>query len=161
MRSCQSLIYSRISQHFIEPEGHYHVHKSPPLDPIISKINPFHTTPSSLRSILILSTHLHLGLPSDLFFPAGLPINILLHSSSPHLCYMPCPSPPPWLDHSNYTWWRLQVMQFAPTYSHLIPLQSKYSPQHTILKYLSLCCISKLKWTSICYCSVYITTRDF
>jgi hypothetical protein len=22
----------------------------------------------------------------------------------PHLCYIPCPSHPPWLDHSNYTW---------------------------------------------------------
>jgi hypothetical protein len=32
--------------------------------------------PISLRSILILSTHLHLGLPSGLF-PSGLPTNIL------------------------------------------------------------------------------------
>jgi hypothetical protein len=23
-----------------------------------------------------------------------------MHSSSPHSCYMPCPSHPPWLDHS-------------------------------------------------------------
>jgi hypothetical protein len=23
---------------------------------------------------------------------------------------MPCPSHPPWLDHSNYTWRRVQVM---------------------------------------------------
>jgi hypothetical protein len=27
----------------------------------------------------------------------------------PHLCYMPCPSHPPWLDNSNYTWRRVQV----------------------------------------------------
>jgi hypothetical protein len=25
---------------------------------------------------------------------------------------MPCPSHPPWLDHSNYTWRRVQVMKF-------------------------------------------------
>jgi hypothetical protein len=25
------------------------------------------------------------------------------------LCYMPCPSHPPWLDHFNYTWRRVQV----------------------------------------------------
>jgi hypothetical protein len=28
----------------------------------------------------------------------------------PHSCYMPCPSHPPWLVHSNYTWRRVQVM---------------------------------------------------
>jgi hypothetical protein len=26
-----------------------------------------------------------------------------MHSCSPHSYYMPCPSHPPWLDHSNYT----------------------------------------------------------
>jgi hypothetical protein len=27
------------------------------------------------------------------------------------LCYMPCPPHGPWLDHSNYTWRRIQVMK--------------------------------------------------
>jgi hypothetical protein len=67
--------------------------------------------PTSLRSILILSTHLHLGLPSGLF-PSGFPTNILYaFLRSPHSCYMPCPSHPPWLDHSNYAWRRVQVMK--------------------------------------------------
>jgi hypothetical protein len=30
----------------------------------------------------------------------------------PHWCYMPCPSHPLWLDHSNYTWRRIQVMKY-------------------------------------------------
>jgi hypothetical protein len=58
----------------------------------------------------------------------------------PHWCYMACPSYLLSLDHSNYTWWRLQVMkflimQFYPTSSHLISLRSKYSPQHPVLRH--------------------------
>jgi hypothetical protein len=29
----------------------------------------------------------------------------------PHSCYIPCRSHPPWLDHSNYTWRKIQVMK--------------------------------------------------
>jgi hypothetical protein len=49
-----------------------------------------------------------LGLPNGLF-PSGFPTN--MHSSSPHSCYMSCPSYPSWLDHSNYTWRRVRVMK--------------------------------------------------
>jgi hypothetical protein len=39
--------------------------------------------------------------------------------------------PPPWLDHSNYTWRRVQVMkllimQFSPTSRHFIPVLPEY-----------------------------------
>jgi hypothetical protein len=95
------------------PKVHYHIHKSPPLVPILSQIYPVHTTPPWLRSILILSTYLRLGLRSGLF-PSGFPPI----SYIPHSCYMPCPSHPPWLDHSNYTWRRVQVMKLeAPPYA--------------------------------------------
>jgi hypothetical protein len=55
------------------PKDDYRVQKGPPLVPALGNINPGHTPhPSSLRSILILSSHEHPGLPSGLF-PSGLP----------------------------------------------------------------------------------------
>jgi hypothetical protein len=67
---------SRISQHFIE------LQHSLPWSQELSAgpyTEPDQSSPSNhipLRSILILSTHPHLGLPSGLF-PSGFPINIL------------------------------------------------------------------------------------
>jgi hypothetical protein len=62
------------------PKVQYRLHKSPTLVPILSHINPIHTSPFYLRSILILSTHLCLGLRSVLF-PSGFPTNTL------HACH--------------------------------------------------------------------------
>jgi hypothetical protein len=45
----------------MEPEGSLPVRKNPPLVRILTHINPLHTTPSYLRFILMLSTHLRLG----------------------------------------------------------------------------------------------------
>jgi hypothetical protein len=63
----------------------------------------------SLRSTLILSTRLRLCLPRVSFLLAFPPISYM-HSSSPTSCYIPCPSHNTWLDHSNYTWRRVQVI---------------------------------------------------
>jgi hypothetical protein len=52
------------------PKVHYRTHKCPPPDPILSQLHPVPTSPTSWRSVLILSSHLHLGLPNGLF-PLG------------------------------------------------------------------------------------------
>jgi hypothetical protein len=65
--------------------------------------------------VTILSTHLRLGLPTGLF-PSGFPTKYLTRVPLlPHLCYMPCLSHRPWLDHSNYTWRRVHVMKVLIT----------------------------------------------
>jgi hypothetical protein len=60
------------------PKVHHRTHKRPPIVSILGQPNPvyIHPDPTSRRSILILSTHLHLGLPSGLF-PSGFPTKTL------------------------------------------------------------------------------------
>jgi hypothetical protein len=59
------------------PKVHYRIHKCPPPVPILSQPNPVHTHhPTSRRSVLILSSHLRLGLSSGLF-PSGCPTKTL------------------------------------------------------------------------------------
>ena len=61
----------------MEPEGSYRIYRCPPPVPIPSQLDqsmPLH--PTSWRSTLILSCHLHLGLPSDLF-SSGFPTKTL------------------------------------------------------------------------------------
>ena len=56
------------------PNVHYRTHKRPPPIPILGQPNPVHEpTSPSWRSILILSTHLRLRLPSGLFPPFSPP----------------------------------------------------------------------------------------
>jgi hypothetical protein len=113
------------------PKAQYRVDKA--LHRSLSWAISIQSTPSypiSLRSILILTTHLRLGLPSGLF-PSGFPTNILYaFFFYPNSCYMPRPFHPSRLDYSNYTWRRVQVMkllimQFSPTSRLFIPFWSK------------------------------------
>ena len=56
---------------------HYCTYKCPPPVQVLSQIKPVHAYhPTSWRSILILSSHLHIGLPSGLF-PSGFPTKTL------------------------------------------------------------------------------------
>jgi hypothetical protein len=94
------------------PKVHHRVHKSPPLDPSrASRIQFALSIPTSLRSILILSSHLSLGLPSALPFgpPNQNPVNT---SPLPHACHMSRPPHPPWCNYSNNIRWRIRAVKF-------------------------------------------------
>jgi hypothetical protein len=128
---------------------YYRVHKSHPLIPIISQISLVHITPSYFCKI-----HVNITLqPTSVFIVVSLlafPSKPYMYSS-PHACYMPCPSHPPWLYHSNYIWWRVKVMkllimQFSPPtisthvrtlYKHSIILNWKLLPVYALRNRIS------------------------
>ena len=102
-----------------------------------SSIQSRPTHPTSWRTMLILSFHLRLGLPSGLFlfdFPTETLYTPLL---SHHTCYMSRPSRSSRFYHPNNIWWGIQIiklliMYFSPFhyYSYTIT-----PPQHPILKH--------------------------
>jgi hypothetical protein len=96
------------------PKVYYRVHKSPPLDPILIQMHPVHNPPPP-RSILILSSLLHLGLPSGLF-PSDFSPKILYEFlTCPIRATCPRPSQSSWLHDPNNIWW--SVRYEAPHYT--------------------------------------------
>jgi len=96
----------------------------------------FHTI--SLRSILMLSSHLRIGLPSGLFLQCFQP-KYFVFLIFPMRAFCPLIYPPS-LYHANNGRRRVQVMkllmvQSSPASHHFLPLGSKYSPQHCTRKY--------------------------
>jgi hypothetical protein len=122
-----------------DPKFHYCVHKSWSPVIIVTQMNTIYIlTPTC---ILILSSHLRLGLPSGLF-PSCFPTKIFLQISHlSHARYMPHPSRRPWFSHSNNIWWwvklmQLLIMQFPRVSCHFIPLRTEFSNTLNICSFL-------------------------
>jgi hypothetical protein len=83
----------------------YRLHHRPPLAPVLCRFNPVHTFTHYLRSIF------NIVLPSVSGFLEWSDCNFVRISRFSSMCYMPCPSYPPCLDHPNNIWWRDQIMK--------------------------------------------------
>ena len=72
-----------------DPKVHYRIHKCPPLVHILSQLDPVHAPhPTSWRPILILSSHLRMGLSSCLL-SSGFPTKTLYRSLfSPYVLHV-------------------------------------------------------------------------
>jgi len=108
-------------RNLLYPKFHYLVSKCPPPVFILSQINPVHafSHPNYWRTILILPSHLRLGLPNGIF-PSGFPTKTLVGTSYPsHTCYMPRPSNCSRFYRRNYVWWGLQRLIFLNRKKHV------------------------------------------
>jgi hypothetical protein len=110
----------------------YRLHKSPSLVRILSQM---HATshPIVLRSLLILSSHLGLGLLSCLFHSSFRSKSVYAFLLSPMRAKCPVHLILLHLNHPNYICWpvkvmKLLIMQSSPTSRHFLPLRSKCSP---------------------------------
>jgi hypothetical protein len=114
--------------------------------PIQNHVSKSHTIPKSWQYYLPTYVLFFAVVSFLLDFPP----KSYMHSSSSHAFHMPCPSHPLWLEHSNYTWRRAQVIkllivQFSRTSCHFISLLSKFSLQ----KHLSFVVLSECSGSSV------------
>ena len=122
------------------PKVYYCIYKYSEPVPILIQINPVNGPhPTSCRSILILSSNLHLVFPSGLF-PSGFPYKTLYTPLlSPYVLHAN-PSYSSWLVRPNNIRWAVQIITLLLMWSSPIPydlifLRPKYSPQHPTLKH--------------------------
>jgi hypothetical protein len=115
----------------------------------------------SPRTILKLSSYVRLFLPRSL--PFRFPDqNLVCNSHLSHVCYMPRPSYPPWLDYPKCIWRSVQVtklliMQSSPASRHFLVELSSQSVLNLIIYFKT--------WLWFCLFSIstsvtYIYTRN-
>ena len=97
-----------VSRILLKPKVHYRIHKCLPPVPIVSHIDRVRTPTSHFLNILILSSHLHLSLPSGLFL-SGFPTKTL-YTHLLFTCYISILSNS-LFDHPHNIEWGVQIVQ--------------------------------------------------
>jgi hypothetical protein len=112
--------------------------RAPLLTPIQRHRNPVHPIPA-----YFLTIHFNIILPPT-SRPSWWSLSFWLSHQNPvciplrsNACYVPYSTHLPWFHHSNKVW-ASSLCNFLHPNRHFIPLRSKYSPQHPVLKYLTL-----------------------
>ena len=131
------------------PKVHYHPYKCLPPVPSLSQIIPVHAllpNPTSWRFILILSSHLHLGLPHGLFPSDCLTKTLYVLPFSP--IHVTCPIHPILLNFIiqiiiGEEYRSLSSSLFSSQYSPVT-----YSPQHPILQQPQSTFLPQCEWPS-------------
>jgi len=144
MNSCLSP-WSRVTEKSVSqskcsvplvPGVHYCIHRSWPLDLVLSQMNSVH----ALTTYFLLCSHVYLGLPSGLFCSCFLTKILYTFLISPmcatcpvHLILLDMITITIVVKHTSYV--KLLIMQFSSASHHFRPLRSKYPPQHPVLKH--------------------------
>jgi hypothetical protein len=149
-----------ISNILWNPKVHYRIHKRPPSLPSLSQNNAVHAFPSyGLKSVLRLSFHLSLGLPSCLFRSDLLTKDRVCNSPVSHACYLPRPSHSSWFLKTSDLDWSFDTTQDVevnptkksfctgsfwrnrPFLTHITATAGAYVARNCNLKYLRHKCI--------------------
>jgi len=133
----------------MKPKDSNSIHNSPPPVPIPNQINLVHALPTiRWTSMLILSSHLRLRLPSS-HFSSGSPSKPSTYLSSPLSYHMNCASHSPWFDYPGVVRsadHELVTVQLPAASSFLVPLRPKYIPQHLLSNIFSLSLLNIYQW---------------
>jgi len=113
---------------------HYRVHKTSPMGPILSQIIPFLNLKPNVRTILISFSSLRLDssrCPISFWYSNH---NLVRIPRLSHVCYLPCLSHPPWLDHLN----NIRSSEWSSTLWHFSTVlfllrASRHPHQHCVL----------------------------